>query len=58
MNLSKGEAEANSLLRETLTPEILQRQTIEKWDGKLPLIVGKDVPKLLNLRDLVDANQN
>lgn len=58
VNLSKGEAETNSLLRETLTPEVLQRQTIEKWDGKLPLIVGKDVPKLLNLRDLVDANKN
>jgi len=58
VNLSKGEVEANSLLRETLTSQILQRQAIEKWDGKLPLIIGKDVPKFLNLRDLVDANKN
>jgi regulator of protease activity HflC (stomatin/prohibitin superfamily) len=58
VNLAKGEAEANSLLHNTLTPEILERKTIEKWDGKLPLIVGKDVPKLLNLKDLVDANKN
>ncbi len=53
VNLAKGEAEANKVLHDSLTSEILQRQTIEKWDGKLPLIVGKDVPKLLNLRDLV-----
>ncbi|MEG4444205.1 prohibitin family protein [Microcoleus sp. AT9_B5] len=54
VNLAKGEAEVQRLLRNNLTPELLERQAIEKWDGKLPLIVGDggknlfDVKKLLN----------
>jgi hypothetical protein len=27
-------------LRETLTPELLQKQAIEKWDGKFPMVMG------------------
>lgn len=49
VNLAKGEAEAQRVLRETLTPELLQKQAIEKWNGKLPLIVGQDSPQLLDL---------
>jgi regulator of protease activity HflC (stomatin/prohibitin superfamily) len=53
VNLAKGETEAQRLIRETLTPDILQKQTIEKWDGQLPKIItdGKlkfDVSKFLN----------
>jgi regulator of protease activity HflC (stomatin/prohibitin superfamily) len=54
VNLAKGEAEVQRLLRENLTPELLQRQSIEKWDGKLPLIVGDGSKNLLDLRKLVD----
>ncbi|MCM0593028.1 MAG: prohibitin family protein [Gloeotrichia echinulata DVL01] len=39
VNLAKGEAEAQKLIRETLTPELLQKQAIEKWNGNLPKIV-------------------
>lgn len=35
-----GQAQAQSLLKQTLTPEILQKQAIEKWDGKLPAYLG------------------
>jgi regulator of protease activity HflC (stomatin/prohibitin superfamily) len=56
VNLAKGEAEVQRLLRENLTPELLQRQAIEKWDGKLPLIVGDGSKNLLDLRKLVDRN--
>ncbi|MEG4497414.1 prohibitin family protein [Microcoleus sp. F10-C6] len=54
VNLAKGEAEVQRLLRNNLTPELLQRQAIEKWDGKLPLIVGDGGKNLLDLRKLVD----
>ncbi|UBF30420.1 prohibitin family protein (plasmid) [Kovacikia minuta CCNUW1] len=57
VNLAKGEAEAQRLLRENLTPELLQRQVIEKWNGNLPLIVGSEGTKLLDLRHLVETNQ-
>ncbi len=50
VNIAKGEAEAQRLLRDTLTPQLLQKQAIEKWDGKLPLIVGNDSIKLLDLK--------
>ncbi len=57
VNLAKGEAEAQRLLRENLTSEILQKQAIEKWNGKLPLIVGKGGPKLFDLSKLVKADE-
>jgi prohibitin 1 len=53
VNLAKGEAEINRLLRDSLTNEILERQAIEKWDGRLPLIMSKDAPKLLNMNEIL-----
>jgi regulator of protease activity HflC (stomatin/prohibitin superfamily) len=49
VNLAKGEAEANRLLQASLTPEILQRQTLKKWNGHLPLIVDSSSQKILDL---------
>lgn len=40
VNRAKGQAEAQRLLRETLTSELLQKQAIDKWDGKFPLVMG------------------
>jgi prohibitin 1 len=40
INRARGQAEAQRLLRETLTPELLQKQAIEKWDGKFPTVLG------------------
>ncbi|MBI4781481.1 MAG: prohibitin family protein [Oscillatoriophycideae cyanobacterium NC_groundwater_1537_Pr4_S-0.65um_50_18] len=42
INRAKGQAEAQRLLRETLTSELLQKQAIEKWDGKFPQVLGGD----------------
>jgi len=56
VNLAKGEAEVQRLLQDNLTPELLERQAIEKWDGKLPLIVGDGGKNLLDLRKLVERS--
>ncbi|MFB2923500.1 MULTISPECIES: prohibitin family protein [Aerosakkonema] len=40
INRAKGQAEAQRLLRENLTPLILQKQAIEKWDGHFPTVLG------------------
>lgn len=40
VNLAKGQAEAQRLQRETITPQILQKMAIEKWDGKFPQYLG------------------
>ncbi|MDZ7956951.1 MAG: prohibitin family protein [Aulosira sp. DedQUE10] len=58
VNLAKGEAEVQRLLRDGLTKEILQRQALEKWNGKLPFIIGNEVPKWWNLSKLFKAYEN
>ncbi|MBD2184730.1 prohibitin family protein [Planktothrix sp. FACHB-1355] len=40
INRAKGQAEAQRLLRQNLTPQILQKQAIEKWDGKFPTVMS------------------
>jgi regulator of protease activity HflC (stomatin/prohibitin superfamily) len=40
VNRAKGQAEAQRLVRETLTAELLQKQAIEKWNGEFPTVLG------------------
>jgi regulator of protease activity HflC (stomatin/prohibitin superfamily) len=40
INRAKGQAEAQRLLRDTLTAQVLQKQAIDKWDGKFPQVMG------------------
>jgi regulator of protease activity HflC (stomatin/prohibitin superfamily) len=56
-NRARGEAAAQQLLRESLTPELLQRQAIEKWNGNLPFIMGGEGTKLLDLKQLIETSQ-
>lgn len=42
INRAKGQAESQRLLRETLTPELLQKAAIEKWDGQFPAVITGD----------------
>lgn len=37
---AKAQADANKLIRESLTPEVIQSIALEKWDGKLPQVTG------------------
>ena len=53
VNLARGEAEAQRLLQDGLTPELLQRQAIEKWNGNLPVVVGEQGINLLDLNQLI-----
>jgi regulator of protease activity HflC (stomatin/prohibitin superfamily) len=40
VNRAKGQAESQRLLRQTLTPELLQKKAIEKWNGQFPTVLG------------------
>ena len=42
INRAKGQAEAQRLQKLTLTSELLQKEAIEKWDGKFPMVMGGD----------------
>lgn len=42
---------ANELLKQNVTDEVLMKQFIEKWDGKLPTTyAGNDILKMFNLK--------
>lgn len=49
---AEGEARAQQLLQQGLTPELLQHQAIEKWNGHLPLVMDSDAIQSLDLRSL------
>ena len=42
INRAKGQAEAQRLQKLTLTPALLQKEAITKWDGKFPQVMGGD----------------
>lgn len=50
-NLIKAESEAraNKLIADSLTPELVQWQGVQRWDGKLPQVSGQTTP-FVNLR--------
>lgn len=39
---ARAEAEANRILQQSITPIMIQKMSIEKWDGKLPQVIGGD----------------
>jgi regulator of protease activity HflC (stomatin/prohibitin superfamily) len=38
---AKASAESNKLLTESLSPELLQYEALQKWDGHMPQVVGQ-----------------
>ena len=52
---AKGQSEAQRLLKQTITREILQQRAIEKWDGHFPHFMGSGALPLIDMRSLSDA---
>lgn len=52
VNTAKGQADAQELLRSSITPMILQKMAIEKWDGKLPSVMGNGGSTIIDLKTL------
>ena len=50
---AEGEARAQQLLQQGLTPEVLQHQAIEKWNGHLPLVMDSDAIQSFDLKSLL-----
>ena len=40
LTLAKAQAEANKQLAQSLTPELIRYQQLQRWDGKLPVFSG------------------
>lgn len=47
---ARGQAAAQTLVRTTMTKEILQQRAIEKWDGHFPQVMGSGTLPFLNLK--------
>jgi prohibitin 1 len=47
---AKGTAQAQQLMKSSITKEILQQRAIEKWDGKFPQVMGSGALPFLNLK--------
>lgn len=43
---AKSEAEANEILSKSITSELIQWQSVQKWDGKTPIVTGGSVPMI------------
>ena len=49
---AEGQAQAQKLMQATLTPDFIQYQAVQKWNGVLPQVVGgQGTMPLLNLRN-------
>lgn len=46
---AKATAEANRLVAQSLTPELVQFETVNKWNGQLPQVSGSGTTPLVNL---------
>lgn len=44
LNVANAEAEANRIIAESLSPQLLQWRALEVWDGILPQVTGGAVP--------------
>ena len=51
---AQGEAEANRILSESISDQLLQREFINKWDGKLPTVMGSEG----NIMDITSLMEN
>lgn len=45
-----AEAEANAKIAKSLTPELIEKQKIEKWNGSVPSVQGNSTP-IINMSD-------
>lgn len=54
---AEAEAEANRKIAESLTPELIEKQKIDKWNGKVPKIQGGNTSTIVDTRDMT-ADEN
>ena len=55
---AEGEAKAQALLQATLTPEVLQHQALERWNGHLPLVMAEGTTPLMDVKSLIKMDRS
>lgn len=51
---AQAEAQANKEIAESLTPELIEKQKIDKWNGEVPKIQGGDASTIVDTRDMTE----
>lgn len=49
VEMAKGQAESQRLLKSTITQELLQKMAIEKWNGQYPQVMGTGTLPFINI---------
>jgi regulator of protease activity HflC (stomatin/prohibitin superfamily) len=50
---AKAQAEANRELAQSLTPELIRYQQLQRWDGKLPVFTGGGATPLIDATSII-----
>jgi regulator of protease activity HflC (stomatin/prohibitin superfamily) len=50
LTTAKAQAESNSILSKSLTPELVELKRIEKWNGVTPTVMGSNSSTILDLK--------
>ena len=48
---AEAEAEANAKIAKSLTPELIEKEKIDKWNGSVPVVDGSSTP-IISMNDL------
>lgn len=51
-----AEAEANKKIAESLTPELIEKQKIDKWNGDVPKVQGGNAATIVDAGELTSSN--
>ena len=55
---AQAQADANRLISQSLTPELIRQQMYEKWDGKLPTVqAGNDSSIIVDAKDVLQQGE-
>jgi hypothetical protein len=52
---AKAQSEANTQLAQSLTPELIRYQQLQRWDGKLPVFSGGGVTPLIDATSIISG---
>jgi len=55
---ARAEAERQELLRKTITPELVQWQAIQRWDGRMPVVSGDGGGVLVDLGTITGSDDS
>lgn len=54
---AEAQAEANEMIAKSLTPELIEQQKINKWNGDVPRVYGGDSLSILPIDDAKDETE-